>query len=147
MVTSSGGTKNTETLFTGDKVYVYDINGSIYGTFDIVIRGDVSGDGKINTADMILVRNHIIGTNTMSGCRTYAADSNKDGKINTADMITIRITSSVCLLLLNNEVLHEKNIQAFYCIINNLLCTGLLHTICRTGIKFDGHLWRNSITG
>jgi beta-N-acetylglucosaminidase len=90
VVTSSGASKDTETLCTGDKVYVYDTSGSIYGTFDIVIRGDVSGDGKINTADMILVRNHVIGASSLIGCHTYAADSNKDGKINTADMITIR---------------------------------------------------------
>lgn len=53
-------------------------------------RGDVNGDGKITPADYVLIRNHIMGKNKLSGKGLTAADMNKDGKITPADYVQVR---------------------------------------------------------
>ena len=55
-----------------------------------VLLGDLSGDGKINSADILKIRLHLLNTNLLSGAYKEAADSNGDGKINSADLLLIR---------------------------------------------------------
>lgn len=52
--------------------------------------GDPSQDGSISSMDYILVRNHIMGTSTLSGNAKMAADVNEDGSISSMDYILIR---------------------------------------------------------
>ena len=54
-----------------------------------VIKGDVNGDGKINSLDYVLIRKHIMGTKLKSEQQKYA-DFNGDGKITTTDYVLIR---------------------------------------------------------
>ena len=51
--------------------------------------GDINGDGKINTTDLILIRRYMAEYEVVS-FNKLAADINGDGKINTADLILIR---------------------------------------------------------
>lgn len=51
----------------------------------ICLRGDVSGDGKINLADTGRIYAHIKGTAELTGYSLECADVNGDGKINVAD--------------------------------------------------------------
>ena len=55
-----------------------------------VLLGDLSGDGKINSADILKIRLHLLNTNLLSGAYKEAADINGDGKINSADLLLIR---------------------------------------------------------
>ena len=52
--------------------------------------GDVNGDGKINTADYILVRKYILKTISLNNSQKSNADINSDGKVNANDYILIR---------------------------------------------------------
>ena len=51
--------------------------------------GDINGDGKINTTDLILIRRYM-AEYEVGSFNKLAADINGDGKINTADLILIR---------------------------------------------------------
>ncbi|HCY44692.1 MAG TPA: hypothetical protein DHU33_04630 [Firmicutes bacterium] len=59
-------------------------------SYTSVLLGDLSGDGKINSADILKIRLHLLNTNPLSGAYKEAADINGDGKINSADLLLIR---------------------------------------------------------
>ena len=55
------------------------------------LYGDANGDGKITTADYVIVKNHILGKKTITDPDLYdLADANQDGKITTADYVKIK---------------------------------------------------------
>ena len=51
-------------------------------------RGDVNGDGSVNTADVVAVYSYI-EKGDASGFDRKAADVNNDGSVNTADVVAI----------------------------------------------------------
>lgn len=53
-------------------------------------RGDVNDDGRITPADYVLVKNHIMGSKTLTGNALKAADMNNDGKVTPADYVQIK---------------------------------------------------------
>lgn len=75
---------------TGDIVRVYDRTGALYYEGTVLIYGDVNGDGVLRMSDLIKVRNHILGTNPLSGVYREAADCNHDTNIRMSDLIKIR---------------------------------------------------------
>lgn len=82
--TITGG-KNTSSIFgTGAKI---SLDGK---TYNLVMLGDVSGDGKITPADYVKVKNKITGASSMNTVVEKAADVNKDGKISPADYVKIK---------------------------------------------------------
>ena len=60
-------------------------------TYTVVIRGDITGTGVINSADLAALRQHLLGTRTLTGVSSTAADVNRDGRINSADLAAIRL--------------------------------------------------------
>ena len=54
------------------------------------VKGDVNGDGKISSMDYVLVKNHILNINKLSGTNASAADVNSDGKISSMDYVLIK---------------------------------------------------------
>ena len=52
------------------------------------VKGDVNGDGVVDDADFLAVKNHIKEVETLTD--KQAADVNKDGKINAFDLIEIQ---------------------------------------------------------
>lgn len=64
--------------------------------------GDVNSDGKINVADLILLRSYILHSATEDQINKDNSDVNKDNKINVADLIQIR-SHLLHLLDLNAE--------------------------------------------
>ena len=59
-------------------------------TYNIVIYGDVNGDGEINSLDLITLQKHILKDKTIKDSFLIAADSNKDNSVNSLDLITIQ---------------------------------------------------------
>jgi len=72
-------------IATGTKLSFADGN-----SYTAVLVGDLSGDGKINSADLLKARQHLLGTSALNGAYKEAADINGDGKINSADLLLIR---------------------------------------------------------
>ena len=88
-VTDSNGTvKTNKSLATGDKISI--TSAGEEKKYTIVIRGDTSGNGKIDPLDLLKVQKHILDVNDLSGAYFKAADANKDGKINPLDLLIIQ---------------------------------------------------------
>ena len=75
---------NSATLTTNSKIKLNN------KTYNIVILGDVTCDGKITALDYIEVRKHIMGTKITDSGKLLASDMNKDSKISALDYIGIR---------------------------------------------------------
>ena len=85
---TSSGSENTGKIATGNKVAVYDASGKLKKTYDIVVYGDINGDGAVNALDMIKLNRHILGKGTLTGSYLEAADANRKGDGgNALDMI------------------------------------------------------------
>lgn len=89
LTTSSGITKSGN-VGTGDQIRLYATDNSLKKTYQVLIYGDVNGDGKINAQDLILVQKNNIQVSTLKDIYATAADVNRDGKINAQDLILIQ---------------------------------------------------------
>ena len=85
---SSDKEKNSGNLATGDKILI--TVGSDTKSYEVVIYGDVNGDGKIAASDYVKIKNHIMNKSTLSGVYSEASDVNKDGKIAASDYVKIK---------------------------------------------------------
>lgn len=59
--------------------------------YKVIKKGDVNGDGEINSADLLGIQKHLLGVkNLMNTIYGAGADVNKDGTINSADLLKIQ---------------------------------------------------------
>ncbi len=72
---------------TGDAVYAYDLNNKVSKTFKIVIYGDINGDGRITSVDLLVGQRHILGKTILNDVYNSAADIDRNGKINSIDLL------------------------------------------------------------
>lgn len=90
--TISGITPGTYTMKVSKKNHVtreYTITvgaQAVTQNSQIHLKGDINGDGKVNTNDVGKVNAHIKGVSLLSGYQLACADINGDGKVNTDDV-------------------------------------------------------------
>lgn len=87
-VKNSQGESVSDELKTGYKVNIK--TSTEDKTLDVVIYGDVTGDGKINSADYIAVKNIIMNRANYNGANLKAADADKNGSVGSSDYIKIK---------------------------------------------------------
>ena len=95
------GAEKTGVVGTGNVLAVYG-DGKLVASYEIVIYGDVSGDGHINTLDAIKVNRYTIGLAALSGAYLEAADASRDTNVNTLDSIFIN-RFSIGLVTINQK--------------------------------------------
>ena len=84
----TGKTKTSGIIASGDKIKIK--TESEEKEYIIILYGDINSDGKITSADYIMVKNHIMEVSKFNDLEKIYADANKDGKINSADYIAIK---------------------------------------------------------
>jgi len=91
LVSYDGKAKTSGVLATGDKLQLrYKDSGSIYNTYNIVIYGDVNGDGAISLIDLLYIQRHLLNTSKLSGVFFTSADISKDNKITLVDLLMVQ---------------------------------------------------------
>lgn len=86
VVKNTSGTKvTTGNIGTG---YTVTYKGK---TYTVVKLGDVNGDGKITSADLLTMQRHLIGSSKITNiAKKSASDINGDKKITSADLLAIK---------------------------------------------------------
>ena len=88
-VLKADGTENTGAVGTGNKIAVY-AGGAVVKQYDVVIYGDINGDGKISVVDLVMLQKQILGTSPVSGAYAAAADISRDGKVSVKDLVLLQ---------------------------------------------------------
>ncbi len=56
---------------------------------DAIRVGDVTGDGRMDNADVLMIKQYLVGTTQLTRDQLLAADLNSDGKVDSADALWI----------------------------------------------------------
>ena len=91
---------DTDIVGTGSKILVKE-NGNVLRVYNIIIYGDVNGDGTINSVDLLVLQRHILEIEEINGVYKKAGNVRKDGKKPT----------SVDLLLIQRHILGLQFIE------------------------------------
>lgn len=86
---------------TGSKIRILDENNLIKMEYYIIIYGDVNGDARINSLDLLVVQRHILEIQKLKGVFLKAGNINKNGKN----------PSSLDLLIIQRHILTLKPIE------------------------------------
>ena len=72
-------------------VMVFALSASIFAvTAKTFLRGDVSGNGKIDSADYAMVKRSVLNTYELNEVQKLIADVNGNGKVDAADYAMIK---------------------------------------------------------
>jgi len=87
-IVNADGSPCTGLVGTGCKVRLLS-GSSIVKEYTVILYGDANGDGKINSADVTIIKRHLLQMNLMTPLSVSAADASHDGKVNSADLTYI----------------------------------------------------------
>ena len=86
---------------TGSKLVIKDEEDQVIIEYTFILYGDVNGDGKINSVDLLVLQRHILEIKKMDGVFLKAGNINKNGKV----------PSSLDLLIIQRHILEIKLIE------------------------------------
>lgn len=89
ILTAEGKEISSGKIMTGQKLYLQAPDGK-NRTFNIIIKGDVNGNGVITSSDFGYIKNHVMQVSQLSVVQREAADVNKDGNVTSSDFGYIR---------------------------------------------------------
>ncbi len=58
--------------------------------YEAVVKGDLTGDGAVNSADILRLRQHLLGNNILKGAYGASGELTGDNEINSADLLKLR---------------------------------------------------------
>jgi len=87
-ITDKNNKSKTSALATGDKVTITSNNET--KTYQIVIYGDVDGDGSINAKDLLIIRKYLLKEKTVTGVYLEAAKLNRSSTVSAKDLLILR---------------------------------------------------------
>ena len=93
--------KEGQKVGTGSKIKLVDENNNIKMEYYILIYGDVNGDGKINSLDLLVLQRHILEIKRLNSLFLKAGNINKNGQN----------PSSLDLLIIQRHILTLKTIE------------------------------------
>ena len=85
---SDNSIKNTGFIGTND-IITFRYNSEEI-SYRAVIYGDINGDGKINTLDLLIVQKQILNLRSLSTFEYIAADVSRDRVVNTLDLLKVQ---------------------------------------------------------
>lgn len=88
ITTSNDVPKGNGALGTGDKIII--TSNKETKTFEVILYGDVNGDGEITGLDLLRVQRHLWKETTIVGSNLIASDVNKDGELTGLDLLRIQ---------------------------------------------------------
>ncbi len=89
-VYNSSGAEVTGNVGTGNLVQTYGSDGEPAARYTVVVRGDNTGDGKLNVLDILNAQRHILGLGSLAGACEKASDINGNGKIDITDVLAMQ---------------------------------------------------------
>ncbi len=90
VVTTSNFEKTTGKIGTGDKVVIYGTGNTKVGEVTIVVRGDATGDGLCELADLLKMRRQIMELDSNSGAVFSALEVSGNGTVGLEDLLAFR---------------------------------------------------------
>lgn len=93
VITDSDNTKKADSdlIGTGDYLTVYDANGYLFCRYQILLYGDVNGDGKVNLFDYAYLKKHHWVAPFLTGIRYEAANvSTRSSAVDLFDMAVMK---------------------------------------------------------
>ncbi len=89
-VCHSAGGDVSGAVATGHIAYAYSADGSPQAQYEIVVKGDNNGDGKLSMLDVLRARRHILKMETLTGACEKATDVNGNGRIDIMDILMMQ---------------------------------------------------------
>jgi uncharacterized repeat protein (TIGR02543 family) len=86
-----GAVEVTGTTLLGTGMVIRLMDGAtVTQSLNIVVTGDVSGDGRITLTDFVQMKSHILGKTSFTGTYAIAADLNGDTRITLTDFVKMK---------------------------------------------------------
>ena len=89
-ILNKNGNEKDGLVSTGDILITYNSSGEEVSRYEIVIYGDVNGDGEIDLFDFAQIKRSILGIADPSGVYWKAADCNRDGELDLFDFAMVK---------------------------------------------------------
>lgn len=88
-VVNAAGGENNGAVGTGCRLEIY-AQGALVQQYELVIYGDINGDGRVSNVDLVLMQKQILGITGQSGCYLEAANTSRDGGVSNKDLVILQ---------------------------------------------------------